>query len=456
VPNLSGTTFEDVTPVGISINSGNVPVHIVSVTMQVAGVTQSVMVLSDNTSRPWIASNLTASPVTGASIDFDGLGTAWTAYGSPQVWQGAVFFILDHVGVNGRRQDIAYSEPGQPDIGYQQVGFSNWLTPTKHATGALTALSATNTALYYFRANSIGVIYGALATLASSNTDDAVAFNIGTTACRTIQQYGPTIYFCDELGRPYRFTPGSIPEPIWHQMRSVVQDLGGNAMAQLTTYASSVIEPTLNLYLVTIWRADATAGTDVMPVTIYAFNAATGKYNGTWSINDQGAGGVGVSVMGILEGVDGNEPTLCVLGESVVGSQSLGFLWYLRIRGTPFPDAAQWFDNVAFPYVTATTDRMGEEDDTVWNIDRATIITGNASPCEVSVHTTTMANDIIGTPTPSPSQDETFRLVVGCDLQGRGPSVTVRAMQTDPTVEQWNVQRVRLTAVPSQADPVDA
>ena len=37
------------------------------------------MVVTDGVNRPWVASNLSSTPITGTYIDFDGMGTAWVA-----------------------------------------------------------------------------------------------------------------------------------------------------------------------------------------------------------------------------------------------------------------------------------------------------------------------------------------------------------------------------------------
>jgi len=443
-------TITDVTPAGVSINSGLGPISITSLL--------DTIIVNDGVSRPWIGTNLTASPITGTYIDYDGTGVAWTAYGAPAVFQGSVFFILNSVGGVSRRQDVSWSEPGDASIGWQQATFDNNWTLSQHATGPLFALTATNLALYYFRANSIGAIQGEVGpNLASTATNDAVATGIGCTAWRTIQQYGNAIFFADARGRVHRYVPGDIPTPLWQQMRGIVQQHGGNDDDQLGLYASSVLDPMLNRYLVTLWRADVAAATTVMPSTIYSFTADTGKYMGRWTIADSGSGGVGIGAMGLLNGIDNNEPTTVILGESVVGSQSLGFLWYMRVRGWPFPDPNQWLDNVQRPYVTCRTNPLGEAEDITYAVDRVAVITGNPAPCQITMQTPNTSNTVVGTPVANgASNDGTYRLVAGADrVQGRGPSVIVSPQSNDPTLGQWSLQRIDLVAVPSTAGPED-
>lgn len=452
-------TVTDVTPVGISINSGVGPVYITSVVKNVGGTTQSVLIVNDGVSRPWIGTNLTSTPITGTYISYDGAATAWTAIGQPVVWQGSVFFVLNAVNGVSRREDIAWSEPGQPDVGYQQATYDNNWTLNQHATGPLYALAATNQALYYFRARSIGAIIGTTITnLTSTATNDAVAVNVGCVASQTIQQFGNSIFFCDAQGRPYRFTPGTVPEPIWKQLRAVIDAQTGEIPAgQLALYSSSAIEPIRNLYLVAPWRTDVTAGDTHPAQTIYAFDAGTGVYMGRWTIRDlnDGNSGVGISTMGLLQGVE--EPTLFVLGEATPGTGTLGFGWFFRIRGTA-NDSGQWADDQFFPNVAVTTDRQGEREDVVYNVDRVTVLSGSPAQCSVGVETSTQAFPVLGlaaSVTPGSSSDGTYRMVVGIEAQGRGPAVRIWPQPASALTAPWSLHRVAITAVPAPASVDD-
>src|SRR5215471_17855710 len=303
------TTATDVTPpLPITMNTGNTPVYLTSMVANIGGVTQTVLIVSDGNVRPWVGTNLTSTPITGTYIDYDGAGVEWTAYGQPVVWQGALFCILKSVGGVARREDIGWSEPGDPFTGWQQPASDNNMTLVLAGApvasgGPLTAIVPTNVALYYFRAHSIGAIAGAIDALTTANTLDVISFNIGTTACRTIQQFGTAMFFADNWGRPYMLHPGNPPMPIWKQMRNVVRNWGSNGADQLQYVSSSVIEPTHNLYLVALRVADLVGhGMEVPPKTIYAFDALTGNYMGEWTIwerNDDG--GIGVSCLGILD-----------------------------------------------------------------------------------------------------------------------------------------------------------
>lgn len=446
-------TLTDVTPVGVAMRSDNAPIFVTSCVSNAGGTTESVMIINDCQNRPWIASNLTGSPVTGAYIDYDGLGTGWLCYSAPVVWKGAVFFPNISVGGVYRGDDMSWSEPGRPDIGYQQSTYDNNLTLVQHSEGALEALCPTNAALYYFRANSIGVVYGELATLATTATFDAVSYNVGTLGPLTIQRFGNAIYFCDRLGRPHRFIPGSAPEPIWKQMRGRMASWSATVADSLRTAATSAIDPLLNLYLVVLPNE---------PKVLYAFDATTGVYMGRWSIFDDGSnGGIVIDRIGVLGGFDVGSQVLFVIGENTPGGAK-GYAWAQHVRGWA-TENNNWMDgrlDAIHPNIQVKTDRLSEDLDAMFSVDRVAILTGNAASCKVSVQTASGADTIEGTPSPATSNDGTYRLVVGCDgITGRGPSVTVAPQFTDAdqaTLDQWSLARVAVTATPSLAGPEDA
>ncbi len=454
-PNVAGgaASITNVSPVGISIQSGDgLAVYMTSmVTNSGSGGTESVLIVNDGVHKPWVGTNLTSTPITGTYIDYDGMGVTWKAFGKPVVWQGALVFVLDSVNSVGRREDISWSEPGEPLTGYQQATFDNNMTltlPGGAAPGPLFALSATNVALYYFRAQSIGAVAGPIDNLASSNTTDVVAFNIGCTTPRTIQQFGTAIYFVDALARPHRFLPGTAPEPIWKQMRNTVQAFGSNTVYNIAATAISAIEPTYNLYLVML----------VDQRTFYVFDAPSGTYMGRWTVADinDGNGGVLIDSIGILEGIDGNQPVLFMLGPAGPTTSTRGFGWFFRARGTGV-DVDQWVDGSNYPNVQVTTDRMGEDPETVYKTDRVIALVGNAGACAIAVETSNHAFSALGvsptsTPAGSPA-DGTYRAVVGSEQQGRGPAVRVWPQPAVAHLPQWAIHRVTVEAVPSRANP---
>jgi len=102
-----------VTPVGVTIDAG------ITVRVYFASLIGTLMV-TDGVNRPWIATNLTSTPITGTYIDYDGIGGSWTTIGAPKIYGGAAFVILNAVNGVSRRTDISWSNPGTLSIGWQQ------------------------------------------------------------------------------------------------------------------------------------------------------------------------------------------------------------------------------------------------------------------------------------------------------------------------------------------------
>lgn len=463
-PALGTTT--DVTPVGVTIDGS-------TATRVFAADMNGIMVVSDGVNRPWIGSNLNATPITGTYIDFDGSGTAWAAFGPPQVFGGSGFFVLKSYNGTSYRIDIAWSEPADWTTGYQQTDFDNRWTLEQTGTSPIYALIPTEVALFYTRQRSIGSIQGVVGpNLAANATHDVVSQNVGCESPQTIVQFGNTIFFCDVIGRPYMFPIGSPPNPIWHQLRGVV-DTSPTAYPAVTAIVSTaVLEPTLNLYCVAIW-SDSPAG-EASPTQFFAFDALTGRYMGPWSIGSA-VPGVSIDALGAFIDNDGRGQ-LIALGSLTPGGTT-GYAWamnsligvpdfivledgatFLTDESTPGVDiiaegqGAIWQDNGAVPVINVTTDRLGYSEDIVWLYDQATILTGSQAPLSITATTPNAASVLEGTPTPNASADGINRTQMGLDLQGRGLQLTISPTTAD---SQWSIARVSVVGVPNPAQPDD-
>lgn len=455
--------FTDVTPVGVTIESSYQ-------TRVYFGSMGGVMAVNDGVNRPWVASNIDSTPVTGTYIDFDSMGTAWVAFGPPVVFGGSGFFVLTSVNSVAARLDIAWSEPNDWTTGYQQTNFDNRWTLEQTGTTPIFALAPTNVALYYWRQRSIGSISGEVGPdLATTATHDAISTNVGTEAPQTIVQFGDTIYFCDVLGRPWAFNIGSAPRPIWHQLRGIVDTSELGYPAVTARVASAGFDPSLNHYCVGIWSP--TPGSDASPTEWHAFDANTGTYAGRWSIGNT-ATGVDVDCIGSFIDQFGRG-SLVVLGSDTPAGDT-GFAWGMNsLVGVPDSlttedgvllttedgqqlsiegQLALWEDNGAVPLITATTDRLGYAEDIVWLYDRATVLTGTAAPVRITVTTPNTSGTVEGTPTPNDSDDGIYRSTCGLDLNGRGAQVTVSPQTAD---SQWSLQRVTVVGIPNPAAPDD-
>lgn len=462
------TDFEDVTPVGVTIDASETTrVYMASM--------NGVLCVSDGIHRPWTAGPLDASPLVGTYIDFDGLGTTWSAFGAPVVFGGSGFFILNQVNGVPARLDIAWSQPNDWTTGYQQTDFDNRWTLEQTGSTPIFGLAGTNVALYYWRERSIGAISGTVGPdLATTATHDAISQNVGTQAPQSIVQFGNVIFFIDVTGRPWSFTLGSAPVPIWQQLRGLVTSAQTGYPAITAQVATGAFEPTLNLYCVGIWSPSP--GARAAPVEWQVFDANTGNYMGPWSI---GSTAIGVSVDCLGSWIDSNgRPTFVVLGSAVPGGAH-GYAWglnalhsipdILTTEGDTLPTLELttedgkllttegqpdvFGDNGDLPLIAPQTARLGYSTSLTYLFDQTTVITGSQSPVRIAVQTTTTPETVEGTPAPTRSFDGTFRLVAGTNSVGRGASVTVSPRDVS---SQWRLDRIEVVAIPSLAQPDDA
>lgn len=246
-----------------------------------------------NTGNPFVANTdalqggASGNPANATNY-YRGTGVPWLAFGSPVVYTGAIFFVLDTVLVNGTatnaRTTIAWSEPNQPLVGYFQGDYDNTWTLTQTSTEPIYALCGTNDALYYFRQLSVGAISGAPGVnFASTATHDVVSGNVGCVLPNTVETFLNFVYFCDQFGRPWRFAVGGSPEPIWQQARELFED-SAQAVNDIVRRGVgwATIEPNLNVYIVGTYSQ--TFVTDVLPDEFLVFDARSGAYFGLWTI----------------------------------------------------------------------------------------------------------------------------------------------------------------------------
>lgn len=469
------SVFTDVTPVGIGMSD----------TTRYYGTTfVNQCIVTDGRNRPWLLTNPSSTPVTGTVIDFDGMGTTWSAYGPFVTYGGSVFCILQQVNLVSARGDIAWSIPADASQGYQQPDYDFRWTLVQSADGSnpppITGLAGDNDALTYWRESSIGSISGAPGpNLQGQSTHDAISKNVGTLMPQSIVQYGTTKFFADALGRPYRLVPGNDPEPLWLQMRQIVSESQGVAFPAVTQrVCTAAFEPTLNLYIVAPWSpipsqsAPATEG--------YIFDGRTGKYFGRFGI----AGGIQLETLGIF--IDGNGRGLLIaLGSLDVPTSSMladsGYVWgmnalvaigdtlttedpapglvYLTTEDgvllltTEGSNQEGWLDNGEVPEFYATTPDMGYDIDALLNVDRAEALVNSGGSYAVSARTSALADTAQGTATATTSEDGVGRLVVGFDrVAGRGVAVTLTATTA---TEQNIIQQISANAVASRLTPED-
>ena len=113
-----------------------------------------------------------------------------------------------------------------------------------------------------------------------------------------------------------------------------------------------------------------------------------------------------------------------------------------------------WTDDGQLPDISVTTSRLGYAQDVMWIVDRCTVITGSPDPCSIAMRSSAFTSSIVAIPTPGLSADDTYRLVAGCRVIGRGTQVQVRPLQA---TTQWSADRcVDHRRAIAQARPEDA
>lgn len=221
----------------------------------------NTLIISDGVNRPWkVTSAMTANPLTGAYLTDAAL--PW--YGPPVVYYGKLFGIN-----NTNRSDIEWSEENDENNGYDV----NIWRLTQSDPDPIHALHATNDSLYYFREGSIGSIRGRVTpTFQTDGVHDGVDNTIGTTSPASVVSAGRFIYFADQHGRPCRIVPGKGVEKIWEAAGEAL----GSGIAGNYLHISAMYDPETS----TVVFAHPVAGSTAL--TLYVFDAESGRYLGTW------------------------------------------------------------------------------------------------------------------------------------------------------------------------------
>ena len=211
---------------------------------------------------------------------YAGEGPAYSVFGQPVIYYGAVFVIYQQIETVYARTTIGWSEPNQPSVGYQQTGYDNQWTLTQTSSDPLFALAPTNDALYYSRQLSWGAVAGAPGiNFQGTATHDVVSGNVGCVSPASVKVFLNTVYFADMLGRPYRFAVGGSPEPLWYQARVQFDTYTTSPTTAVAQQVFAVVEPNLNLYLLG-FTVVLSSGIS----SFLAFDLVTGRFQGVWSV----------------------------------------------------------------------------------------------------------------------------------------------------------------------------
>lgn len=441
---ISSTGAEtDVTPVGVTIDNG-------LTTRLFMAQLNDQLIATDGVNKPWIGTNLGATPITGTYIDADGSGTSWTAFGTPFIQAGCVGFVLGATSsLSGlvKRIAILWSEPNQPAVGYMQTGYTDWWNLIQTSQRPITGVVGLNSGIVVFRDRGIGFIAGQLSgSFSSTTTNQLISDEIGLLAPATIARYRESIYFADQFGRPQLVETTTLREPqLWLQMRQYIESqtaAAGYATA-VQNVAIGVIEPNLNLYLVAPFASSSLGVNNIPPNVAFAFDAKTGNYVGRWTL----AASFEMTSFGVQLDANGAQQ-LWVLGPTAAGGGTNRVWQFQRLS------AAAWTDTTP-QTVSLTTNRLGYSSSIIWDAgDIGNLVTMNNAAVQIAIETPYTSNTVEGTPSPATSADGTYRCVVGLDIKAaRGIQIIIT-----PTLgsTQWGGQRWDMQAVPSKAGPEES
>lgn len=157
-------------------------------------------------------------------------------YGAPVVYFGRLVGIK-----NTERNVIVWSEVADATTGYE-AGFNNTAQLRQTAQEPVFALAATNSTLYYFRARSIGGLFGPLDEFSSTSTTEAVSEEIGTSSPAGVWLYKDRIFFVDSDARPHVFILGGGVRPCHEGFQETLRGIGST--------------PSSLRYAITIYRPD--------------------------------------------------------------------------------------------------------------------------------------------------------------------------------------------------------
>ena len=300
---------------------------------------------------------------------YAGEGAAYSVFGQPVIYYGAVFVIYKQVEATYARTTIGWSEPNQPTVGYQQTDYDNQWTLTQTGSDPLYALAATNDALYYSRALSWGAVAGAPGVnFQGTATHDLVSGNVGCVSSNTVKVFRNYVYFADQVGRVWRFAVGGAPEPLWLQARGAYEStFAGSQTALVAANGWSVLDPNLNLYLC---ASTLLGASDAAPSVMLAFDAETGAFFGAWSV----VTGNYYDIGGIVRDANG------VSAVTLLQTNSGGLTYVWRQFRLFESNAAKWQDNAATPDLIVYTGVLGYDGVRTFVMQQARVMQENTGP----------------------------------------------------------------------------
>lgn len=314
------------------------------------------LIISDGINTPFMWDGTTLTKLTNAPV----------AYGQPVVYGAKVFFIK-----NTERDTIVWSEENDPTIGYEAGGYNNSWTLSQTGSENLVALGSTNEALYFFRRDSVGAIYGAVnPDFQSSSTRDSVSTVIGCGSPGGVLVYDKWVWFLDMRGRLHRFAPGGSIEPIWEQHAADMGAWEDTAGLGLSTGTVPIIESGLiplatsivqlvSFGLILTYNNSSADGWR-------AYDARTGTYQGYWLPV------TGTMVMGEVYDDKNSTYTTAGLGVSATVTASNGVGYFFKEAGVSGVVTAGADAGSAYT-AQIVTEPIGLNEELNWRFTRAVI-----------------------------------------------------------------------------------
>lgn len=167
------------------------------------------LVVTDGVNLPW----------TWNGAAFQVLVNAPVIYGKPVVYYAKLFCINA-----ANRIQLQWSEENDPTTGYATAIYDNTWILGQADQNQLTALAASNDALYVFRERSIGKIEGAVTRqFRADGTRAGVSNSVGSKSPDGIAFHNDELWFVDADGQPHMIRPGAEPVPVWEDFRETIR-----------------------------------------------------------------------------------------------------------------------------------------------------------------------------------------------------------------------------------------
>lgn len=302
------------------------------------------LIISDGVNRPrkintatWVLSDLT--------------NYSTASYGPPVVYYGKLFFVDA-----ATRSTLYWSDENDPDNGYTATGYNNSWTLRQTGSSKISALAATNDALYVFRENSITAITGAVNDdFRSAGTLDAISNTTGTRSPDSVCLVESSVWFLDTYGRPHKIEAGRGLVPLYAGCFTAVRDVGASTTNIGLAWGRYIPE----LQIVVFGYRDDSSATGVERLLV--FSARTEEYLGSWSVS----GTTDLAYGAIIKATDGRP----VLGIGHGGTSEVA-LYVQKQEGSTGVALDTLAASTPTPAVTVRTGRILGSPDTKKVISR--------------------------------------------------------------------------------------